>query len=381
MKFCVPEVKEIKISGFVTKPALEGEQTELIQTGIFTSFEEDFHNYANNINSLISSTLGKEAPLQFSNLLVVIDKNDQARIYIDNFPICIRSMGKRDIQKNEKVSLNDLLGVESVAFSLEDNECKINDGEKVICILRNGFAFLFYFNFLENITEKEHSKNIAIAFNQLLYRNLMTQIAHDTYELMFSEGWFPFITIIPKIFSDIFSIYFHNKEGTLEKWMNSFFSTETLKKITEKWWESKSFTKKKDVIEAGMKCYYEGNYISCISTLTPMIEGILDQHHQNTKDQTLSHQGEIIRAYAQEIGERKFGDINSMGMPKEFSLYLKDFFFNPSDKDQSQTARHTVSHGRTRELENFNQIRCIQLILTLEQIYFYLDDKEASKCS
>ena len=64
---------------------------------------------------------------------------------------------------------------------------------------------------------------------------------------------------------------------------------------------------------------------------------------------------------------------NSLIMAKPFTNYLKNFLFKNFDLESGKIdlSRHSLAHGVAKE-EDYTRVRALQMILILDQIYFYL---------
>ena len=68
-----------------------------------------------------------------------------------------------------------------------------------------------------------------------------------------------------------------------------------------------------------------------------------------------------------------FSSPQSLGFPDHFFNYFDKVFFRQFDieKGDVKLSRHTAAHG-VADKEEYTKTRALQLILTLDQIYFYL---------
>ncbi len=78
-------------------------------------------------------------------------------------------------------------------------------------------------------------------------------------------------------------------------------------------------------------------------------------------------------SFALEKGKIKTGSEFSLFFPRAFFEYLKESVFPNFDLEQGDISlsRHTSSHGIAKA-EDYTKVRALQMILILDQIYFYI---------
>ena len=202
-------------------------------------------------------------PNSICNFLILIHQNLSADIYINNFPIEIKCRSKRPVKENEMISDNDIADIIELRFPGID----IQESDKVICCLKVGWKFGLYFNFVRNphLVQKEIGSsefeeveldisNIVKMQTQLgkLYRYLKFQYVYQSLESepllekMGTDGWFPFVEILGNEYKTLFETYRNDKftyDDQVKNLLDSFNETR-LKKITDKWWEKNTFSRK-----------------------------------------------------------------------------------------------------------------------------------------
>ena len=82
---------------------------------------------------------------------------------------------------------------------------------------------------------------------------------------------------------------------------------------------------------------------------------------------------ELIDHLADKAEQRTGGDGRSLLLPREFLEYLKASVFTNFNLETGvvDLSRHSAAHGVAMG-EDYTQVRALQTLLSLDQIYFYL---------
>lgn len=118
----------------------------------------------------------------------------------------------------------------------------------------------------------------------------------------------------------------------------------------------------------------KSGFINCIKNLETELEGIIRLScFSETGNKTLSTKQ--IKEYIIESGKKNFTTLSSLGFTDEFMDYLNDFIFKGFDLEKEiPTSRHSIAHG-VAETDNYSQVKALQIILTIDQIYYLLGNK------
>ncbi|HKZ46321.1 MAG TPA: hypothetical protein VJ202_02950, partial [Thermodesulfobacteriota bacterium] len=148
------------------------------------------------------------------------------------------------------------------------------------------------------------------------------------------------------------------------------------KKITEKWWKNKTFSDKKPLLEAGVNAYLQNNqdgFVNCIKNLWTEIEGILRKlYHSETGKGDGVKSADLI-SHIVEKAKTKSGSDYSLLLPLPFLKYLQDVVFANFNVENGKVdmSLNASSHG-VADANQYTKYRALQLILILDQIYFYI---------
>ncbi len=361
------------LSGFAAETIEKGETGKIITRGSFISDEPLFYTYIESITEFFFKNVLVNSVFQF---LILIHDNLSADLYLNNFPTKILMMAKRNLKKGEIIRVNDIADVRRMSF---DN-IRIKETDKVIYCFKVGWKFGLFFDL-----HREEPLNIEMMETELgsIYRYLSFQYIYSTLESdphfvqLLKNGWFPFIEIIGSEFKAVSKAYeLLSEPQTKISEIIDKFDKQRIHKICEKWWSKPLFSDKKVILESGIDSYLRGDdqgYIGCIKTLLPEIEGIIRLHYFEETGKGKNVKVPELINHIVEKGKIKTGSEFSLFFPRAFFEYLKESVFPNFDLEQGNISltRHTSSHG-VAKAEDYTKARALQMILILDQIYFYI---------
>lgn len=359
---------ELLINGLAAELIPNGETGYVKVKDSLTSLDDSFYPAAENLCKLINCTIDN-----LNNLLIIINKENKARVYKNYFPISSSVILKREINKGDPVFKNDLLNISKISFSDETNNVDINpeNGDQIIWICRTGFVFGLYFDLTKKSELEIVKKEMGQLYQQVLYYDVYKSLNPNIISHYQEYGWFPFIQLIGHDYESLYSIFKEKKTYHIEKWCEEKFSNERIKTITSRWWNNEMFKEKQTPIEEGLECFFENKFAACISTLTPMVEGLVNSYTVKNYNRGIKYTGDKIVKSLEENTVQKI-DLRSLLFPRLFLDYLNEFFFQHTRTPESELAvRNTVSHGRAIN-ESFNRESATKLILTLDQLLFFM---------
>ncbi len=361
-------------AGFSPINVEKGHYFWLLTRASITSDEPLFYKYIEQISNYFFSRAKvlQNAVYQF---LVLIHKDLSADLYINNFTVMIEIMAKRNIEKFQPVTSNDIADIRRLKFS----NIKILETDKVIYCFKVGWKFGLFFDLdrPEKLDSDKMALDLGTLYRKLSFQHVYEVLENETkFEEMLKDGWFPFIEIIGNEYKDLSSAYqdrfdFDNR---IKKLVSNFVSTR-IEKITKKWWEKQIFNDKKTILEAGTSAFLQdGNdgYVNCIKTLLSEAEGIIRIQYFSETGKGKNVTVKDLLTYLIEKGKTKTGSEYSLLLPFPFLQYLKDVIYPNFDIEKGlvDLSRHTSSHG-VAKAEAYTHIRALQAILIIDQIYFY----------
>jgi predicted DNA-binding transcriptional regulator len=345
-----------------------------LEKASITSDQPDFYTCIEQISNVFLNrvAISTDSIYQF---LVLIHEDLSADMFVNDLRIDIEILAKTDKKKMEAVYKKDIADIRKLRFSGQI----IEKTDQVICCFKVGWKFALYFDFSRELNVEE----MELALGKL-YRGLSFQHVFEVFEKgaqfkeMVDDGWFPFVELIGGDYEELSKAY-EDKVDFENRIENIFrrFDSERIRKITDRWWKKSVFVNRKPVIEAGISSFLlddEAGYINCINTLLPQVEGIirLQYHSETGKDKDVSLKEK--RTYIIRKGGEKYKSGNSLLFPIPLLKYLNDVVYANFNLESGEIdlSRHSVSHGVAKP-EDYTKYKALQVILLLDQIYFFID--------
>lgn len=361
-------------AGFAIETAKPGEMVKVQTYGSLISDDPLFYTYIDQITSIFFRNILVNATYQF---LVIIHDNLTADVYYNEIPIKILMLSKRSFKKGEMVFNNDIADIKELVFE----NIKITDTDKLIYCFKVGWKFGLFFD-LHRENNPLDIKTVQLELGAM-YRYLSFQCVYDiidsemNFDALVNDGWFPFIEVLGSEFKEISEAYKHSP-SLLERANRIVekFDKERIEKISIKWWKNPIFSEKRPIIETAINAYVrntEEGFITCIKIIFTELEGIL---RLNLFNETGKGKDVYVRDLINHIvnkGKNKTGSEISLFLPRYFLKYLENSVFSQFDIEAGTVSlsRHTSSHG-VAKTEDYTKCRALQMILILDQIYFFI---------
>ncbi len=362
------------VDGFAAHDAIAGEQVKMLVKAFVDSDSSDFYVYADKLSDLY---LGKHFLVNLvHSFLILVHEDLSADIFVNNIPSSVRVIGARDIRKGEGVTIKDIADISQLRFDGID----IVRSDRIIYCFKVGWKFGLYFNLTRSIDTAGLSTELGRHYRYLLFKKQYSIIENtQLFERLMQDGWFPFIQLLGGDFDRLAEAY---KYVDSDKPRFAAFVENLLVKFdryrvdafTQYWWRIELFKSKKKIIEAAIAAFFEnteGGYISCIKNLYSEIEGIIRIDYYDTFKKQPSFKQ--LKEHVISKAKNKFSDQGSLGFPDIFYGYLNDNIFADFNLETGdvQLSRHSSAHG-VAKAEDYDRIRALQAILTLDQMRFYL---------
>lgn len=363
------------VDGFSYNDALAGEQLKVLVKAFVNSDQADFYEYMDSISNYF---LDKYFIVHHICSFLILQHQDlSADIYVNNIPISIRVQSKRDFKKGEVVSVRDISDIQELKFE----GIEIQRTDRIMFCIKVGWKFGLYFDFTKNIDEGTLAKELGRNFRYLLFNNEYAIIANKPlFNRLIGDGWFPFIQLLGSGDYKNLSLaykYVDKEEKKFNAYLRGVLDSldgTKIQSFTNYWWRIGIFKDKKKLLESGIRAYLqntEDGFILCLKTLYSEIEGIIriSYYNENKKNPSFSE----LKQYIHQKAKSRFSDRSSLGFPDIFYQYLDRNIFASFDLSSGdiKLSRHSASHGVALPKE-YDQVRALQSILTLDQIRFYL---------
>jgi len=204
------------------------------------------------------------------------------------------------------------------------------------------------------------------AFNRIHMAHRI-RMNESTLNLMARDGWYPFARLPKQLQQTIHDDYDldyprHESAQRVIGWLSDY----QLLPIESLLNRLACFTDLAGRISSGISHYKNKDFVSSISVLMPVIEGVMWRLLKGGGQARYSHAA-LIDALDDAVsgGDLTLGTVLATG----FAQYLKEYIFAPFNfcQDILPFSRNTVLHGTSRE-SDFNQLSAAKLILTLDHI-------------
>ena len=365
-------IDDFQLIGLAAETILPGEEGKVIQKMFISSLDEHFPLFA---TQLLSPILGADPGSSLNSLLVLVKPDNKAYIY-QMFPFGVTVIPKTSVEPHLAVFKDNLADIVGVFF--QDIVINLNpeDGDKIVWLFRENWHFGLFFDLSGKLNSLSVLQEMGFYYRRLTYLNEYLFLEKSSnFKQMIEDGWFPFVAVINDGIEKIQLYYQEDRKypSILQELIDSF-NEEKLLNLTSRWWENPLFASKQRIIQAGINNYLantEDGYISAVKNLATELEGIIRiAYHQ---DCGKSPSTKELKEYISNQGKNKFSTLGSLCFPDKFLDYLSDYIFRGFDVQAGYLpeSRHSVAHGVAQD-DVYNQGFALKLILTLDNIYFFL---------
>jgi hypothetical protein len=364
--------KNVPDFGFID--TIKGNLAKLLIRAVFTSDDPEFYLRIDQIANQFLHPNGIN-PDYLSHFMIVVHPDKTGELYYGLLPIVVEIRAKKDIKKGQPVYASDIADIRKMKF---DGIPLVNN-DRVICLFKVGWKFVLFFDLGRESNPLDIEKmelTLGLKHKELAFHQFFELLESDAiFKKMLRDGWFPFIDLIPNNFNQLKDAYQKgDKRKRINRILNSY-DADVLKPMMKRWWSLDAMKKKKAIIESGVNAYITGgksNYILCIKTLISEIEGIV-------RFSLLGNSGLRKNASVQEqikfVIEKEIeftGSNNSLLIPERFLEYLNEEVFKHFDvATNPDLSRHSVTHGAA-DSKKYTRARALQVILTIDQLYFMI---------
>lgn len=360
------------ITGFSTTNVENGNYFWLLTKTSITSDAPDFYGYVELLSNPIfnQARIIRDAVYRF---LVVIHANLSADLYINDFRVDAEMMIKRNLNKGELISYQEIVDIRRLRFP----DTEIVKTDKVIYCFKVGWKFGLFFDLTRALDVEAMEFDLGKLYRNLSFQHLYDVLMNESQFMeMIRDGWFPFVEIIGgeyKLLSDVYRNKF-KFEDAINKTISNFNSAR-IENVTNRWWNQPIFRDKKKIIQAGINAFLQNNddgNINCIKNILPEIEGIIRlQYFSETSKSKNVNIHELLEHLVNKVKIKAGSD--SLLLPIQFLSYLKDIVFSNFDLETGKLdlSRHSSAHG-VAKAETYTRAKALQAILVLDQIFFYL---------
>jgi hypothetical protein len=360
--------------GYAVTSAKPGEEVSVAAIE-FTSTEdgEHFISRLEGFPSEILQRIGTTPTIQASSvdhMLVIVRPDKTGTAYVNELAIKGLMQPKRDVKAGEAIFTNDIADISQIRFEGID----IQNEHGVLFLFSIGWRKGMYFDFSplhpKDGVKRTYdlNKRLAQFYVYLMFQDRF-KIPEDTWNEMFAQGWFPFI-----------SLTLDTTKAIINHARNSWCIDDVLKTISnevkdrlprwlEKWKRLGQFSDHYTLLEKSVERFENRDFISSVSILYPRIEGVMRSRHYSVSPNLKGTQQNLISSTFSEVDS----DLNPklLLLPEKFRKYLDEVYFASFDpKDPKGPSRNTVSHGVADAADFSEKSACIGFLI-LEQLTYY----------
>jgi hypothetical protein len=373
------DLKSANLAGVALETAKPGDKVRVARQGFYSDFDGDF--FFTCINEISGLILGdwlnknKIKESQISNCLIFIDKKSQAEVYV-NCPTFMEVTVKESSKNQNVVMREDISDILKVSFS----GVNLRSDLTIIYIFSNRWRRGIYFNFLplDPDTPSSEPTNLNVLFGAchayLAFPEIYQyQKLPELKGKLYGSGWFPFIRILGKPFTEIFNTIKNGMPlSDIETFIVASFDEKTINSMYNSWLSNHLFKQRESFLKKGIEEYLEKDYISAIHVLYPCIEGILQDLSYDVDSQGDS--GERLTTKLILYLKSKNPETQLL-LPENFKEYLIDSYFMKFNRksEEIDLSRHSLAHGAATNEEDYTQVKTLQAILILDQLSSYVE--------
>ena len=370
------QLHDFRIHGVAVSNVKKGERVPVMVRAEITSDQPEFHLFMQGITNLVVAK-ARDAGVfvlmdRVSALLIVTHEGGTADLYLQDFPLKMEILAKRDVARGEAIGQSSIADVRRLRMSW----LELHPKDGVLCCFKVGWTFALFFD----LDSSDRDLNVDAMERSLgrLYRRLAFQAVYEALESetllskLIAAGWFPFVETIGGDFEVLLRAYmddFNIEEETAK--LVRHFDSKRIDAIAQRWWKGKLLSGRKDILDPALEAFKRGDAVSCLKIILTEIEGVLQDAHIGEQGEGAS--ARELLSYAASKGVQKASDPNSLLFPMHFLRYMRDHTyasFDPRKPEPNVVPRHSVGHGAAAAA-NYTLERALQSILTLDQINFY----------
>jgi hypothetical protein len=352
---------------------MPGEQM-MIQTGGFHCSAEG-ETFFKIIESLTANYLlvGDTRPSQVDNLLVVIDRGNEADIYINEVTVKWLVQAKCDVAAGSPVNKNDIADVREIDLGVEIPK---NCGFLYVFSIGWRKGMLFDFSPLQPSVTRDFDLNRALgaSFGYVLASERFI-LSDVEWEHLIAKGWFPFIGLSDNTVQRM--VDFLRSDRNIDELLPEITSQiEAIGRNAVNLAENNpDFKAHASFIKTALERFLDNDCISAGSILYPRIEGMLRTFYKLTQATEKPGQTTLLEAAFPAGFATRLA--TSLLRADRFVAYLESVIFVGFDWNQpAGVSRHTVGHGVV-DHNDLSPRSIILALLTVHHLLFALMSRRA----
>lgn len=363
------------ILGYLVTAGRPGEEVT-VQDVEFASSEDGGHfiTLLEGIPSQILQKISATPPIMPSSvdhMLVIVRPDKTCTAYINELKIIALMQTKRAANAGETIFKNDIADIREIRFEGID----IPNEYGVLYLFSIGWRKGMYYDFSplrpNEGLKRTYDLNRKIAqFHLYLMFQDRFKISEETWNKMFTQGWFPFISLTQACIKNIIN-YANNSwciDDALETISNEV--KDGLPKWLGKWKRLAQFSDHFELLEKAVERFQNRDFISTVAILYPRIEGVMRSRHKSVSPNQNRKQKNLVTSTLSGVDP----DLNPklLLLPNKFSKYLDEVVFADFDPNNPKgLSRNTVSHGVADAAGFSEKSACIGFLILNQLTYYY----------
>lgn len=375
---------EIKLdsapAGYALETAMPGERLRVVVRDFISS--EDGELFISRLEGFPSQILGllppgaNVRPSSVEQMIAVIWPDLHAKVYVDECDVRVKARSTKPIQAGEAVRADDIVDIHSLEFVGVEVPCEVG----VVCLISSGWRKGLFFDFtpLANGNPPRDYDLWGILGSYFAYLSNQQVFGLDEaqWDLLFRQGWFPFVSLPKRLLRDIVSAVRYGSTVDTHLPDVSEAIRAMAPEMKNRWAKATLLHPHCLLLEHALEKFLQQDYVSATAILYPRIEGILRSMHaasgsaSSLKPKGLAHVAvetymETTHAY-------------SWLLPQKFRSYLDGVYFaNFTSGQQAVLSRHSVGHG-IADARDFDQKHACVALLIVDQLSYLLPNPIAS---
>lgn len=347
----------------------------------FTSSEDGelfisrLEGFPSDILALLPPT-ARIRPSSVEYMLAVIQSDRRADVYVNECNVMATIRTTKSLRAGEPVFEDDILDIDSLQFK----GVEVPPQAGVVCILSSGWRKGLFFDLSplllgQPVRDYDLWGVLGSCFAYLTNQHVF-KLDESQWELLFQQGWFPFVSLPKAISRQIIKAV---RSGDL---VDSHLALVAgairamAPRMRERWAAAALLQPHLSLLEHALDSFLKEDYIGATAVLFPRIEGILRSMHAASGSTATLRPSGLISAAVEPWVDRVHE--YSWLLPDRFKRYLAEVYFAGFTPGQpAALSRHSVGHG-VAAAEDFNQRSACIGLLIVDQLRFLLPVSQAS---
>jgi len=331
--------------------------------------------------SEILSKVSKEKNIKESNvdhMVVVINKNLKAKVYINEINFLSEVQVKRPVKKGEEVRKND---ISEITNFYPREEIPIEPENGILILFSVGWRKGLYFDFTPLHPKSSETIDydvwgaIGRYYSYILFGERFS-ISKEQWKYFFTNKMYPFISLKTETINMMLN--YARENWPIEELIKKIGVEvgELLPLFIDSWQKNPGIKKDSVLLERASERFFKKDYISCISILYPRIEGIIRSYFINDFKKKRITQKDFANSL---VKDYKFKESYSLILPEKFKAFMIEVFFASFDPTiKADLSKNSLAHGVIDENE-FSQLGASMGFLILDQISKIIRINEKNK--